>query len=122
LVSVFGAAALLLAIAGVYAVVSYSVGQRSREIAIRTALGARHGDVLFLVVGQGMRSAAFGILVAIPAGLAVTRALDSLLFGVAPADPTSFGAAAIALLATTLAACAVPARRATRVRAWLGAE
>jgi ABC-type antimicrobial peptide transport system permease subunit len=123
LVSVFGLASLLLAVAGVYAVISYGVGQRSREIAIRMALGARSTDVLLLVVGQGMRSATLGVLVAIPGALAVTRGLESLLFGVAPTDPSAFAAAAIVLLATTLAACALPAMRATRVRASsLGAE
>jgi ABC-type antimicrobial peptide transport system permease subunit len=122
LLSVFGGAALLLAVAGIYAVISYSVSQRAREIAIRMALGARPTDIQRLIVGQGMGFATLGVVVAIPVALAVTRELGTTLFGVAPTDPATFAEVALALLGITVVACAVPAARASRLRASLTAE
>ncbi|HSB61089.1 MAG TPA: FtsX-like permease family protein, partial [Vicinamibacteria bacterium] len=115
-------AALLLAVAGIYAVVSYSVSQRAREIGIRVALGARHTDIQRLIVGQGMRFATLGVLAGIPLALGVTRALGTTLFDVAPTDPATFAEVALALLGVTVLACAVPAARASRLRASLTAE
>jgi putative ABC transport system permease protein len=117
LLSVFGGAALVLAGAGLYAVVSYSVIQRAREMAIRIALGAQSTDIQRLVVGQGLRFATVGVVVAIPIALAVTRALGTVLFAVAPTDPATFAEVALAILFVAVVACAVPAARASRLRA-----
>jgi len=122
LLSVFGGAALVLAAAGLYAVISYSVIQRAREIAIRMALGAQSTDIQRLVVGQGLRFATLGVLLAIPIALAVTRALGTVLFAVAPTDPATFAEVAIAILFIAVVACAVPAARASRLRASLTDE
>ena len=115
LLGLFGALAVLLASVGIYGVVSYGVAQRTREIRIRTALGAGPGDVLRLVIAQALRLAAIGMLVGGAAALALTRFLASLLFGVGPSDPLPFGGVAALLTVVVLAACAWPARRALGV-------
>lgn len=111
----FAAVALLLAMIGIYGVVSYVAGQRTHEIGIRLALGAQRGHVLRLILGGGGRLAAIGVAVGLAGALPLTRLIRSLLFGIGSADPlTYFGVAAI-LGAVALAACYIPARRATRV-------
>jgi putative ABC transport system permease protein len=111
----FAALALLLAMIGLYGVISYSVAQRNHEFGIRMALGAEKGDILQLVVTQGLTLALAGIIVGMVGALALTRVLTSLLFGITPSDPLTFGAVALLLISVTLLACYIPARRATKV-------
>lgn len=115
LLGAFSALALVLAAVGLYGVIAYSVGQRTREIGIRMAVGAQRGDVLRLIVGEGLKMALAGIVVGLISALLVTRVLDSLLFGVTARDPFIFVANAIVLIAVALLASAIPARRAARV-------
>jgi macrolide transport system ATP-binding/permease protein len=111
----FGLLALLLAATGLYSLMAYSVGQRTREIGIRMALGAQRGDVLRLVAVQGMRLAVAGIVVGIPLAFVLTRVMSGLLYGVSAADPLIFIVVPVLLGAVALLACYIPARRATRV-------
>ena len=115
LFAVFGGLALLLGAVGIYGVISYSVAQRSREIGIRMALGARRQEVLLLVVGQGAKLALAGVAIGIAGGLMLTRLMSGLLYGVQATDPLTYGAVAILLMLVALAACFLPARRAMRV-------
>ena len=111
----FGALALLLACIGLYGLISYEVARRTREIGIRSALGAARSDVLRLVLTQGMRLVLIGSAAGIALALAITRYAQELLFNVKAADPLTFFAVIALLFAVTLLACFVPARRATRV-------
>jgi predicted permease len=113
--SLFGLLALTLACIGLYGLVSYEVARRTREIGIRTALGAQQRDVLRMVIGRGFLLVFVGALAGILTAIAVTRYLQSLLFGVRPTDPVIFLAVCLVLAAVTLLACFIPARRATRV-------
>jgi putative ABC transport system permease protein len=113
--SVFAIVAVVLALAGLYGVISYSVAQRTRELGIRVALGAQVSDVLKLVLKQGMTFVLLGEVVGILGALALTRLLGGLLFGVTPTDALTFFTVAISLFLVGLVACYVPARRATRV-------
>jgi len=115
LLASFAGLALILAMLGVYGVVSYSVGRRTNEIGIRMALGARRGEVFRLVLGEGMRLAGIGALLGIAAALALTRLLSNLLFGVSAHDPATFAVMAFALLAVAAIAVWIPARRAMNV-------
>src|SRR5262249_30524464 len=100
---------------GIYGVVSYIVGQRTREIGVRITLGARRADVLRLVVVEGAKMTALGLLFGLAASFALTRLLASLLFGVAPADPATLVSVVLLLAAVSLFACYIPAHRAARV-------
>jgi putative ABC transport system permease protein len=115
LLSVFGALALLLAVVGVYGVLSYSVNQQTREIGIRMAMGAQTGRVLKLVVGQGMRLALAGLALGLVVALAAMRVLSTLLFGVSAHDPVIFIGVSVVLMAAAILACYIPARRAMKV-------
>jgi putative ABC transport system permease protein len=111
----FAAVALVLAGVGLFGVLSYAVSRRTREIGVRMALGARAGDVLAMVVRQGMTLTAIGLVIGACAALAATRAMAGLLFGVGAADPPTYAALALVLAAVALLACWLPARRAARV-------
>jgi len=111
----FGAVGLLLVSAGIYGVISYAVGQRTREFGIRAALGATDGDVMKLVVRQGLKLAMLGIVLGLVISFAVTRLLSSLLYGVSATDPLTFALITLLLIAVSLVACWIPARRATKV-------
>jgi ABC-type antimicrobial peptide transport system permease subunit len=111
----FAALALLLGVAGIYGVVSYTTGQRTREIGVRMALGARRGDVLRLILRQGLRVSLVGVAAGLAAALYLTRFLVAQLYGVPPRDALTFAVTAAAMTAVSLAATYLPARRATRV-------
>jgi predicted permease len=113
--SLFGMLALMLACIGLYGLLSYEVTRRTQEIGIRMALGARGGDVLRAVMGQGMALVAIGTALGTAASFAVTKYLRSILFEVKSSDPITLGGVAAILLVVALAACFVPARRATRI-------
>ena len=115
LLTVFGGLALILAIVGVYGVLSYSVNQQTREIGIRMAMGAQTSSVLALVVKQGMRLAAIGLMLGLLVALASMHVLSSLLFGVSAHDPLIFGSVSLILATAAILACYFPARRAARV-------
>jgi ABC-type antimicrobial peptide transport system permease subunit len=117
LLGIFAAVALALAAVGIYGVMSYTVSQRTREFGTRVALGATRIDILTLVLKQGAVLTATGVALGLAAGLLSGRALRSVLYGVSPADPATVLAALFAIAAATIAACYLPARRATRVDA-----
>jgi predicted permease len=111
----FALLALLLSSLGIYGVVSYLVGQQTREFGIRIALGAQRGDVMRLVLGDGAKMALIGVGVGLAAALGLTRLMASVLYGVSPTDPLTFAAVALLLTGVALVACYIPARRAMRV-------
>lgn len=106
---------MILAVIGLYGVISYSVMQRTREIGIRVAMGAQRPDVLRLVLREALTTSAIGVLAGVIAGLFLTRLMSSLLYGVTPNDWPTFAAVSAVLLLVSIAACAIPATRATRV-------
>ena len=111
----FGIAALLLAAAGLYGVMSFSTSQRAREFGVRVAFGAQPGDILSMVVGEGLRLALAGIAAGVIAAVWFTRLLTGLLYGVSAVDPVTFAAVAAGILVVSAISCYVPARRAIRV-------
>jgi putative ABC transport system permease protein len=115
LIGFFGITALLLATAGVFGVMAYAVSLRTREIGVRIALGAGSGDVLRMILGQGLRTIFLGVAIGIAGSLALTRTVESLLFGVTATDPLTFGGVTLLLVGAALLACYIPARRATKV-------
>ncbi|HET9401629.1 MAG TPA: ABC transporter permease [Candidatus Acidoferrales bacterium] len=115
LVGVFAGTALLLAVAGIYGVMAYSVTQRTREFGVRIALGASSGNVLGMVLSQGLRTALIGVVIGVAGALVLTRTIQSLLFGVTSTDPVTFSGVALLLVGVAALACYIPARRATRV-------
>ena len=114
LLGVFGAIALILSAAGIYGVMAFSAAQRTHEIGIRLALGAKSSDVLRLILGQGLRLTAVGIIFGLVASFTLTRFLSTLLFGISATDPMTFAVVAVILSAVALLACYVPARRAAK--------
>jgi putative ABC transport system permease protein len=115
LLGAFASVALLIASIGIYGVLAYSVSQRTSELGVRMALGATPGGVLLLIVSEGMKVALIGIGIGVVAGLALGRTVSSMIFGVPVRDPATFAVVAVALAGVALAACAIPALRASRV-------
>jgi predicted permease len=115
LLAAFAGLALLLSSIGIYGVVSYWVGQQTREIGLRMALGAQRGDVLRLILGTGAKSAFLGVAIGIAAALALTRLMRGMLYGVTATDPLTFTVVALVFVLVAVAACYIPARRAMRV-------
>jgi putative ABC transport system permease protein len=111
----FALATLLLATAGVYGVMSFSTSQRTREFGVRLALGASRGDIVRLVLREGMSLASTGVLIGLLLGLPLTRLLKTLLYGVTATDPLTLGAVSAGVVLVAAAACYVPARRALRI-------
>jgi predicted lysophospholipase L1 biosynthesis ABC-type transport system permease subunit len=115
IVAAFAVTALLLAALGIYGVISYVVGERTHEFGIRLALGANRGNILEMVLRQGLRLAAMGTALGVVGALIVSHLMAGLLYGVTPTDPLTFVGVALVLTLVALAACYIPARRATRV-------
>ena len=115
LLVIFGALALVLAAVGIYGVISYSVAERVREIGIRIALGAQPGQVRWLMSKQGLRLALAGLALGLVGAVAVTRTLQTLLFGVEAAEPLTLASVSVVLIVVTVFATYIPAARATRV-------
>jgi predicted permease len=115
MLGVFAGVAMLLAAVGIYGVVAYSVVERRREVGIRRALGAQEGQILRLILGQGLRMVLAGIALGIGGAFALTRVMKKMLFHVAATDPGTFAAIAVLFVAVALAASYIPARRASRV-------
>jgi len=115
LLTVFSAIGLLLAAVGIYGVLSYLVTRRLHEIGIRVALGARRGQILAMVVAQGMGPAILGIGIGLTVAFVLARVLSTLLFGITPTDPLTFASVSVVLLGVALAACCIPGWKATKV-------
>ena len=114
-ITVFAGLALVLASIGIFGVLSSLVSQRTHELGIRMALGAKSGDVLALVVGEGFRMVILGMILGVGGGVALTRYLSSLFFGVSPTNATTYAEVVLLMIAIALLACLLPAWRALRV-------
>jgi len=115
IMGMFAAIAVLLSAVGIYGVLAYAVGQRTREFGVRTALGARSRDVLAMVLRQGLVLTGVGICIGLFGAIALTRYLEGMLYGVQPLDPTTFGSVVALFTAVAFIASYLPARRATRI-------
>jgi putative ABC transport system permease protein len=115
MIGFFGLLALALASVGIYAVMSYAVTQRTHEIGIRMALGARPQDIFKLVVGHGIMLTAIGLMIGLAGAFAMTRAMSQILYGVTATDPLTFIGISLLLAGIALVACYIPARKATKV-------
>jgi putative ABC transport system permease protein len=115
LLALFAGLAMVLTAVGLYGVISYTVAQRTHEIGIRMALGAKPKDMLRLIIGQGMKLGVIGVAIGFAIAMGLTHFLSSMLFGITATDPVSFGAVILMLLVVVVMACYVPARRAMRV-------
>jgi ABC-type antimicrobial peptide transport system permease subunit len=114
-IAIFAVAALVLAALGLYGVIAGSVAERTREIGLRSALGATRADILSLIVGQGMTLAALGVVIGLVGAAAATRGLTTLLYEVTALDPVTYGGVVVLLAAVSAAACWLPAWRAARI-------
>src|SRR6185436_17505799 len=112
LFAIFATIALVMSSVGIYAVTAYGVNQRSQEIGVRMALGAEHGNILWLILRQALKRITIGLGFGLVAAFGVSRVLRSLLFDVSPTDPATFISIPLLLIAVTIAACVLPARRA----------
>jgi putative ABC transport system permease protein len=112
---IFAASALLLSLIGLYGLIAYSVAERTSEIGVRRALGAQPGDILRMVIGQGLRLVLIGLALGLGGALALSQLLKRFLFGVAPSDPETFVGVAIILTVVAVVACWIPARRAMKI-------
>ena len=115
LLGVFAGVALLLAVVGIYGVIAYMIAQRTQEIGVRRALGACEGDILRLLVSQGLGLTLAGVALGIGGALALTRLMNSMLFHTSATDPATFGSIALLFVLVALTASYIPARRATRI-------
>jgi len=115
LLAAFAALAMLLAAVGIYGVMNYAVAQRTREIGIRMSLGAGRSEIMRMVLSQGLKQALVGVLAGVVAAALLARLMVHMLFAVEPTDPVTFVGVSAVLVATALAAIAIPARRATRI-------
>jgi putative ABC transport system permease protein len=115
LLGAFAVLGLLLAAVGVYGVMAYSVSRRAREMGVRMAMGAQSGDVLRMVLREGLKLTAIGVAIGLPASLAVTQLMKTLLYGVSAADPLTFAGVPLLLAVVAMIACWIPARRAARI-------
>src|SRR5262249_23544967 len=115
LLGVFAGLATILGAIGIYGLMSYSVSQRTQEIGVRMALGARRGDVARIVLGQGLRVVLAGVAVGLLGAFAATRLMATLLFGVTPTDAVTFAVVPALIVAVAMMACYVPVRRATQI-------
>ena len=115
MLGIAGAMALLLGVAGIYGVISYSVSQRTREIGIRLALGAQAGSVTRMFVAHGLTLALIGVVTGLTAAFGIMRLMSTLLFQISPVDPLTYAAVSLTLIAATVLACYVPALRAAAV-------
>ena len=114
MLGIFAAVALILALVGIYGVMSYAVSQRTNEIGIRMALGAQASHVMKMVVGEGMKMAIIGLILGLLGALTVTRFMEGMLFAVKPTDLMTFASVSVVLAAVALVACFVPALRAIK--------
>jgi putative ABC transport system permease protein len=115
LLAISGGMALLLAVVGIYAVVSYTIAQKTREIGVRMALGAQHGELIRMFIGRGLLWSAIGAAAGLAAAAALSQLISALLFEISPLDPLTYTVAAVGILTAAAISSYLPARRVTRV-------